>query len=45
MVQSESCRWKFGLQTGELEATFDGTLVSALDLGVNEGFRDSQFVY
>jgi hypothetical protein len=23
---------RFGLQTGELEATFDGTLVSAIDL-------------
>jgi len=39
MAEVEAIDRKLGLQAGELEATFDGTLVAALDFLVDERFQ------
>jgi len=43
MVQGKAVDGGFGLETEGLKRRFDGTLVSALDLGVDEGFRRFAF--
>ena len=39
MVKVKAVDGRLSLQTGELEAPFDGTLVSVLDLAIDEGFQ------